>query len=271
MKLKNIHASSDALSPMIFAAQGDIGSVVALYKFMEIRNLISFANMSIENARNEIEPVKKYYYYRSAILDYNACYDYILQIIYFGFDFCRPIDSKSEYIKQMSEDCKLKVVNKDTGVSEDSLFQIEINKLRTYNLEADVFFKQFDALKKALRRKGKTIQHWANNIKHHGGFVAEEVLDRNKLARIVSKTDECVLFDTEYIYPLIVTFDDVDSRLIYQNDKIVKFLIELKRAIFGDDLNTIDIGVTNKLFSANNYSKENLKGNTYLTDSTINE
>lgn len=91
------------------------------------------------------------------------------------------------------------------------------------------------------------------------------------MARIVSKTDECVLFDTEYIYPLIVTFDDVDSRLIYQNDKIVKFLIELKRAIFGDDLSTIDIGVTNKLFSANNYSKENLKGNTYLTDSTINE
>ena len=184
MKLKNIHASSDAITPMIFAAQGDIGSVVALYKFMEIRNLISFANMSIENARNEIEPVKKYYYYRSAILDYNACYDYILQIIYFGFDFCCPIGSKSEYIKQMSEDCKLKVVDKTSGVSEDSNFQKEINKLRLDNSEADAFFKQFDALKRALRRKGKTIQYWANNIKHHGGFVVEELLDRNKLGHL---------------------------------------------------------------------------------------
>lgn len=245
--------------------------MVALYKFMEIRNLISFANMSIENARNEIEPVKKYYYYRSAILDYNACYDYILQIIYFGFDFCCPIGSKSEYIKQMSEDCKLKTINKDTGVSEDSIFQKEINKLRRENSEADTFFKQFDAFKKDIHKKKKTIQYWANNIKHHGGFVVEELLDRNKLARIVSKSNECVAFDTEYIYPLITTFEEIDSRLAYQNDKIVKFLIDLKRTIFGEDLSTIDIGVTNKLFSANNYSKDNLKGNTYLTDSTINE
>lgn len=271
MRLKNIHASSDAISPMIFASQGDIGSVVALYKFMEIRNLISFANMSIENARNEIEPVKKYYYYRSAILDYNACYDYILQIVYFGFDFCCPIGSKSEYIKQMSEDCKLKTINKDTGVSEDSIFQKEINKLRRENTEADTFFKQFDAFKKDIHKKKKTIQYWANNIKHHGGFVVEELLDRNKLARIVSKSDECVAFDTEYIYPLITTFEEIDSRLAYQNDKIVKFLIDLKRTIFGEDLSTIDIGVTNKLFSANKYSKEDLSGNTYLTTSIINE
>ena len=171
----------------------------------------------------------------------------------------------------MSEDCKLKVVDKTSGVSEDSNFQKEINKLRLDNSEADAFFKQFDALKRALRRKGKTIQYWANNIKHHGGFVVEELLDRNKLARIVSKSDECVAFDTEYIYPLITTFEEIDSRLIYQNDKIVKFLIELKRAIFGEDISTLDLGVTNKLFSANKYSKEDLSGNTYLTTSIINE
>ena len=101
MSFKNLKLPPGALDVFSYAAVGDIGSAIAVYKFLEVRNLIAFANYSIELAEKSDDNVMKYHHYRTAILDYNACYDYILQIIYFGFDFCAPIYSKAEYIHQM--------------------------------------------------------------------------------------------------------------------------------------------------------------------------
>ena len=260
MNFKNLKLPPGALDVFSYAAVGDIGSAIAVYKFLEVRNLIAFANYSIELAEKSDDNVMKYHHYRTAILDYNACYDYILQIIYFGFDFCAPIYSKAEYIHQM-EQCTLRY---EDGVPV-SQFAKDMDAMANSECEAAKnFIEELKTFKKALRKSNAIIQYWANNIKHHGGFVVEDLLDKPKLARIttIRTTDNITTFDSAFVYPMIATFDKIKNRLLKQNELILDFLLKLYRDIFGTP--PTEFGVKTKIFSANKYNKEELKGNTYL-------
>lgn len=265
MILKNILIRPNALNLTIYAAQGDIGSVIALHKLTDVRNLISIANIAIEKASKEKDDITKYCLYRSAILDYNACNDYILQIIYFGFDFCSRVDSHESYISQMKNDCRRTIEQNENGkrLLVDSPFKQKISELKRTNDKAKVFFNTFKEFKSNLRNSKGSISDWANNIKHHGGFVVEELLDKNKLARVQTYNSGEKTFDSSYILTT-TTFSEVRDRLFKQNTLIVDFLNYLQDSIFGDTVD-IDFGVSRKLFSAEGYNKAELIGNTYLT------
>lgn len=81
----NINYSS--LNEMEYLSLGELGLVIAAHKFFDLSNLINNANFSIQQINKCNSEELKSYYLRYAILDYNACYDYLLQIIYFAFDF----------------------------------------------------------------------------------------------------------------------------------------------------------------------------------------
>ena len=260
MSFKNLKLPPGALDVFSCAAIGDIGSAIAVYKFMEVRNLIAFANYSIELAEKTEDNIMKYHHYRTAILDYNACYDYILQIIYFGFDFCSPIYNKADYITQMGQ-CVLKYEEGEPV----SQFAKDMDAMANSECEAAKnFIEELGTLKKALKKNNARIQHWANNIKHQGGFVVDDLLDKKALARIITRrtTDNITTFDSAFVYPIIATFDKIHNRLLKQNELIIDFLLKLYRDIFGTP--PTEFGVETKIFSANKYNKESLKGNTYL-------
>ena len=265
MILKNILIRPNALNLTIYTAQGDIGSVIALHKLTDVRNLISIANIAIEKASKEKDDIIKYCLYRSAILDYNACNVYILQIIYFGFDFCSRVDSHESYISQMKNDCRRTIEQNENGkrLLVDSPFKQKIDELKIVNDRAKDFFSAYDRFRRSSYKPDVAILEWANNIKHQGGFIVEELLDRKSLARVKSSNKNGELFDTSYIFSPI-TFSDIKNRLYKQNALIVDFLIYLQDSIFGDTVD-IDFGVSRKLFSAEGYNKAELIGNTYLT------
>ena len=265
MELGNIRINPNAINLTVYAHQGDVGSVIAQHKLIELRNLISFANLAIGKASEEDDKITKYCLYRSAILDYNACVDYILQIIYFGFDFCSRVDSHESYISQMKNDCRLTTEQRDgdNRLLVDSPFKQRISQLKKENAEAKEFFKAFKKFRSSLLKPDVAISDWANNIKHQGGFIVEELLDRTRLARITTSNDKGDIFDSAYMF-FPITFSEIEEKLHKQNALIVEFLVYLQDAIFGDTTN-IDIGVCHKLFTANGYSKEELIGNAFLT------
>jgi hypothetical protein len=252
MELRNIKISPNAINQSVYVSQGDIGSAIALQKFMEIRNLISFANIAIKRAQNENNLVVKFCLYRSAILDYNACYDYVLQIIYFGFDFCSTVLSKEDYYRQMKDECRWnKIKNKMYALQET-------------NVIIKSFAKDFVNFRSSIQKSDISILEWANSIKHHGSFIAEELINKENVSRIFSiNSNENIIFDTEFIFQT-TTFHEIEKRLEKQNEIIVNYLVILHNNIFGEDASKIDLGASNKLFSANCYNKEELKGNSYL-------
>lgn len=266
-RFRNIRIKPNVFNMTIYAAQGDIGSIIAMHKIIELRNSISFANFAINRANEETDNFIKYTLYRSAILDYNSCYDYILQIIYFGFDFCSRVDSNKNYISQMKDDCRLIIEDNSNNERKliDSPFKTNIQNIKKQNSNARDFFKKLKEFRSNLRKSDYDISEWANSIKHRGGFIVDELLDKKTLARVTSndKNGE-ELFDSAYVFSTI-TFDEIKERLAKQNSLIVEFLIYLQNSLFGDTSLIEDVEKSQKLFSANCYDKNELKGNTYLT------
>lgn len=264
---KNIVIQPNELNMLVYAGQGDIGSIIAMQKLLELRNVIAFANFAINKAINEADNFIKFTLYRSAVLDYNSCYDYILQIIYFGFDFCSAVDSNESYVSQMKNNCRLSIVKEANSCRQlvNSDFKNKIEELKSSNPVAKDFFRQLKNFRSSLQKKDVNITEWANGIKHRGGFIVDELLDKKTMARIIT-TDQTgtELFDSAN-FLLTTTFDEIEARLKAQNKTIIEFLNYLQDAIFGNTDVIEDLDKSNKLFSANCYDKDSLKGNAYLT------
>lgn len=262
--LKNIEIWPNAFNMTVYASQGDIGSIIAMHKIVELRNLIAFANYAIYQACGKQNLTDKYILLRSAILDYNSCNDYILQIIYFGFDFCLFIDSNEEYIRQMDQECRKKIrkkVSENEELLVNSRFYEKIEDLKKQSVSANNFFKKYKKFGTEIRKSDVKIDEWANTIKHRGGFVVDELLDKKTLARVISKTyNGDKLFDSAYVFSP-TTFDEIFKRLEKQNSLIIDFVNYLQLSIFGD-INNLDSSISQKLFSAKSYDKR--KGNAYL-------
>ena len=98
-KLLGLNLQYCLLNESEYLSLGELGLVIAARKFFELSNLIDSANFSIQQSEQCTKDSLKAYYLKYAILDYNACYDYLLQIIYFAFDFFSDFDytSTEEY------------------------------------------------------------------------------------------------------------------------------------------------------------------------------
>lgn len=265
MSFKNIVIKPDIINMTMYASQGDIGSVIAMQKLIELRNVVAFANKALSKTAMVSDLITKFSLYRSAILDYNSCDDYIFQTIYFGFDFCSKIETSKQYLDQLQKDCVRKVEDPQSGKFVPSPYVTKISELKNTNINAKEFFRKYKKFRNALRKSNVDISDWANRIKHRGGFLVEELMDKSKMARvIITSNDDTTLFDSSLVF-LPTTFQEIERRLEEQNKIIIEFVNYLQDSIFGDTQNISDINVSNKLFSANGYNYSDQNGNTYLT------
>lgn len=265
MNFKNIIIKPNSINMTIYASQGDIGSVIAMQKLIELHNVVAFANIALTKTSQVSDLITKFSLYRSAILDYNSCDDYIFQIIYFGFDFCSKIESSEQYLEQLRKECVRKVEDPKSGKLVPSPYVVKISELRSANIHAKEFFSKYNKFRKALRKSNVDISDWANRIKHRGGFLVEELMDKSKMARvIITNNNNTTLFDSSVMF-LPTTFQEIERRLEEQNKLIIEFVNYLQDSIFGDTQNISDLKVSNKLFSAKGYNFNDLNGNTYLT------
>lgn len=238
---------------------GELGLVIAARKFFELSNLINNANFSIQQSEQTAKETLRAYYLRYAILDYNACYDYLLQIIYFAFDFFPDFDytSTEEYQRILKKKCKLSYIEKEDGklISKDTEFAEDIKKLKATNFEFAKFYDKFNVFNAFVNDKDYGIKQWANNIKHQGGFYFNETLKHVGHTEGVNSLGE-LLFTTKVFLPYVSTFDDAINRLYRQNLNIVKYSQWLFEYIFEDTLH-INFKPKSKVFSANkNHFKE---------------
>lgn len=85
------------------AFRRDYGNIIGLLKFRDILNRIHSAQYAIDKAKEVCNEARnlELFYLTAAILDYNACYDYVNQIVYFCFNFGEEIKSKNNLKKQV--------------------------------------------------------------------------------------------------------------------------------------------------------------------------
>lgn len=234
---------------------GDLGLVIAAQKFYELANLIHSANFSVEQVDIEKRAKMKSYFLRYAILDYNACYDYFEQIIYFAFDFFPDFTTVDEYKKILKNKCRRKEVVKigQDYIEKDTEFQSDINELKN-DVEAKKFFKKYDKRISFVSDEIFGIRQWANNIKHQGGFWFKEDLVNQGIVNIIGKKD--YIFSTENFLVYQVTHEDAFIRLLKQNKNIVEFAEWLFSYIF-QSTTYVNFSKSVKRFSANkNHFKE---------------
>ena len=265
IKWLDIIKKYNIFNEVAYVSTGDIGLVIAARKFYELSNLISCANYSIEQAEKSEELNRKSYFLRYAILAYNACYDYLEQIVYFAFDFFPFIKSEADYIQAVSR-CIRKDKRLENGreILEKSDYANDIEKLKVTNQEASSFFSKYNKMRKYRFDGINGIGDWANNIKHQGGFCFKELLTPSGHTVAVASSE--VVFTTKILTPYTPTIKEAIERLINQNRKIIELSNWMFEYIFGDTT-VIDFSPKQKPFSANKHQFNNIKlDNVYATE-----
>lgn len=232
---------------MEYLSTNDLGRAIAVYKFYDMINSYNAAEFSFEEAQKQTNIYKKFYFLKEAIIGFNSCYDYPLQIIYFAFDFFEKITSGEEYKKVLKDKCKKYEWKGNTF--QETVFFKDIDRLKQANNNAKDFFKEFDNYINFASNPDYGIRQWANNIKHQGGFVASDILKHDKVAYVECLQDDLLTFTTEWLYPHTPSFDEIINRLIKQIDNLTQFIDWLCESILGDT-QIIDFKSKPKLFSA---------------------
>lgn len=197
------------------------GLYISTIKFEELEDLIRFSNTSLRDGmkedykatiNGEVHPtaqrVLRFYHLKYAILNYNACYDYILQIIYFAFDFCEDITTQETYQAQLCQ----------CSFGYNSTFRKHFKALSETNVKAKELFDKLDDFYNNKRRK---LSGWANAIKHRGGLSIPEMIPNRHNTCIFG--DGSIVFSPETIYPHIITIEDIIEELKEQNKIICEF------------------------------------------------
>ncbi|MFC1223360.1 hypothetical protein ACFE6N_06090 [Pedobacter sp. BG31] len=103
-----------------FISLGDFGYLIARDKFRQLYSLLATVRFAVCEAHKKLHksPILwsngyigqmwiRSQYLKNAVLWYNSCDDYLLQIIWFAFDFCDPntLDKPNKY-KQTLRHCR---------------------------------------------------------------------------------------------------------------------------------------------------------------------
>ena len=197
------------------------GLYISTIKFEELEDLIRFSNTSLRDGmkedykatiNGEVHPtaqrVLRFYHLKYAILNYNACYDYILQIIYFAFDFCEDITTQETYQEQLCQ----------CSFGYNSKFRKHFKALSETNVKAKELFDKLDDF---YNKKRSKLSGWANAIKHRGGLSIPEMIPNRHNTCIFG--DGSIVFSPETIYPHIITVEDIIEELKEQNKIICEF------------------------------------------------
>ena len=112
----------------------------------------------------------------------------------------------------------------DEQIIIDTPFKIKIEELKKSDANAKEFFGRLNKFRKELLKSSANITEWANTIKHRGGFVTNEIIDKSKIARIIT-TDSTGkhLFDSSFTLTSI-SFNEIETKLLQQNTIIISFI-----------------------------------------------
>lgn len=199
------------------------GLYISTIKFEELEDLIRFSNISLRDGMKEdykatlngkvhstAQRILRFYHLKYAILNYNSCYDYILQIIYFAFDFCEDITSSEVYQEQLAK-CTF---------GYNSKFRKHFKDFSEINIKAKQLFDNLDDLYNNKREK---LSGWANAIKHRGGLSIPEMKPNRPNTCICDNDNGAILFSPEMIYPYTISIEEIIEELKEQNKIICEF------------------------------------------------
>lgn len=200
-------------------------SVITYWKFIELSDKINQGNFALNNV-SLISDSIAYFNVCNAIIAYQACYDYFLQILFFGFGFNDDFSTSEQYRNLIKNDCRLSTLKKEKGKSErisvSTKFADDIIKHRQNCAEFDVFYKKFSSLTGFVSDSNFGIAQFANCIKHQGGFITKELYTSYRANNLYFVSDDGSSFDTSEIYAYRPDLQDVIERLSKQNAKIVE-------------------------------------------------
>lgn len=202
--------------------------LVVYWKFFELSQKISQGNYSLYNT-SRISDSLAYYNLCNSILAYQACYDYMLQILFFGFGFNIDFNDSETYKKILKNDCRLhtyekRQIGEETEIiSVDTQFATDLKTFCSQNDKFKSFYQQFNKYRAYVNDEKNGISHWANCIKHQGGFITKELINsqRNHNLQYFSE-DSTQYFSTTELYAFQPEVEEVIEKLINQNKKIVE-------------------------------------------------
>ncbi|WP_019130776.1 hypothetical protein [Alistipes communis] len=164
---------------------------------------------------------------KSAVVWYNSSIDYLLQIIYFGFEFYTPFHTNAKYREELRK-C---VWNEKYTFYKDFCTLADVNdnaknlKIKWQNLQ------QHDSV--------KHIRKFANAIKHHGGFELTETADRPMRIGVTEPfSSKTVDWDEIMRRPTIPFIELVQNLIVVHNE-----VITLEEYLF-DELGLSDVPST---------------------------
>lgn len=202
--------------------------LIAHTKFFELSQKISQGNYSLYHISITSHSVA-YFNICNTILAYQACYDYMLQIFYFGFGFNKDFNDTETYRHIINKDCRLRFIdikeNQVIKTKQDfkcNKFEKDLVEYCNQDTHFKEFFIKFYNNRQFLNHPEYGISQWANCIKHQGGFLTTELFD-NELKRHLSfySNDSSQSFSTSELYAHKPTTEEVIKRLREQNKKIV--------------------------------------------------
>ena len=224
---------------------GIVPLAISAAKFEDLEDMIDSANLSLEYAMREnhhatdsgveteqAQNAARYFHLRHAILDYNACYDYCLQIIYFAFEFCGDVTPYDETrYDKILRDCVYRIPKKE---SKPTPFYRNLDLLCI----SEPLATQLKSELEIFISNREQLAQWANAIKHRGG-VSLKGLERSRIdigvggkfsyTRHSDGTIDMKFFQDEifalkqYTDPIELNLSDTICELIHQNKLICEF------------------------------------------------
>lgn len=169
---------------------------------------------------------------KSAVVWYNSSIDYLLQIIYFGFEFYTPFHTNSKYREELRK-CiwnEKFTFYKDFCTLADANDNVKVLKNKWENLQ------QHDSV--------KYIRKFANAIKHHGGFELTEIADRPTRIGVTEPfSGKTVDWDEIMERPTIPFVELVQNLIVVHNEVIALEEYLFNELGFSNIPSTIRVGI----------------------------
>lgn len=157
-----------------FTSLGDFGYLIARNKFRHLYGLLATARFAVTEAHKKLHksPVLwsngyigqlwiRSEYLKNAVLWYNSCEDYLLQIIWFAFDFCdhNKLNTPEHYKREL-RGCRWEsLVSKLEARKGETNIALLLDKIQGFRIILVV----------------KSVRNIANSLKHHADIYIKDL------------------------------------------------------------------------------------------------
>lgn len=248
-----------------FSLLHDIGYAIAIDKFLELYSMIASARSALLNAFQKFfdsniiswdsgykgQLWMRFNYLKNAIVWYNSCEDYILQIIWFAYDmYPELITSEEIYLNDLKKCNFNKIINVLNGLEDiNENAKILKQKVSEYRNDIDIY---------TLR------EELANNLKHRANVQVRGFEDLRTMGFIIKSRGGNEIFNSKWIEPKLVDIDDTIELLKRVHVKLItlgRFILNFMNL---DNVFAIDENgdrILNEIRKKSDYKKIDLSRN----------